>query len=268
MRPTFPTRCARSQQDAPGGAIHLIERDWAAAILQGAAIAIGAFEDDESASAFAQAARRAGVPVNVIDKPAFCDFSFGAIVNRSPLVIGISTDGAAPVFAQAIRAKLEALLPNGFAHWAQAAAQWRTALKKTGLSFSGRRKFWQAFTAHAVTNPQSRAQRIRLRALRRRGEGLRRCGRNRFGDLGRGRAGRSGTADAARGARAASGRRHPVRRSGVARCARLRAPRSAQAAGRQDRLRAVVQAGRHQRADGVARQAKASGWCGSKAAIR
>ena len=63
---------------------------------------------------FAAAARAAGVPVNVIDKPAFCDFSFGAIVNRSPLVIGISTDGAAPVFAQAIRAKLEALLPQGF----------------------------------------------------------------------------------------------------------------------------------------------------------
>ena len=63
--------------------------------------------------AFCAAARAAGVPVNVIDKPAYCDFSFGAIVNRSPLVIGISTDGAAPVFAQAIRAKLEALLPQG-----------------------------------------------------------------------------------------------------------------------------------------------------------
>ena len=96
-----------------------------------------------------------GVPVNVIDKPAFCDFAFGAIVNRSPLVIGISTDGAAPVFAQAIRAKLEALLPRGFADWAAAAARWRTAVKASGLSFSGRRKFWQLFTAHAVT--QSRA---------------------------------------------------------------------------------------------------------------
>ncbi len=74
-----------------------------------------------SAAAFAAAARAAGVPVNVIDKPAFCDFSFGAIVNRSPLVIGISTDGAAPVFAQAIRAKLEALIPQGFARWAEAA---------------------------------------------------------------------------------------------------------------------------------------------------
>ena len=99
---------------------------WTAEDLRGAAIAVGAFEDDEGAAAFRDGRRAAGVPVNVIDKPAFCDFAFGAIVNRSPLVIGISTDGAAPVFAQAIRAKLEALLPKGFADWAAAAARWRT----------------------------------------------------------------------------------------------------------------------------------------------
>jgi uroporphyrin-III C-methyltransferase/precorrin-2 dehydrogenase/sirohydrochlorin ferrochelatase len=121
--------------------------------LTNSAVAIGAFEDDEGAAAFAAAARSAGVPVNVIDRPAFCDFSFGAIVNRSPLVIGISTDGAAPVFAQAIRAKLEALLPKGFADWAAAAARWRGALKLAGLSFAARRRFWQVFTAHAVANP-------------------------------------------------------------------------------------------------------------------
>lgn len=128
---------------------------WTTDDLRGAAMAIGGFEDDVSSAAFAAAARAVGVPVNVIDKPAFCDFSFGAIVNRSPLVIGISTDGAAPVFAQAIRAKLEALLPNGFAHWAAAAARWRGQVKESGLSFVGRRKFWQVFTAHAVANPQS-----------------------------------------------------------------------------------------------------------------
>jgi uroporphyrin-III C-methyltransferase / precorrin-2 dehydrogenase / sirohydrochlorin ferrochelatase len=127
--------------------------EWTADDLHGAAIAVGAFDNDGDAGRFCDAARAAGVPVNVIDKPAFCDFSFGAIVNRSPLVIGISTDGAAPVFAQAIRAKLEALLPNGFAGWAAAAARWRGALKATGLSFAGRRKFWQLFTAHAVSNP-------------------------------------------------------------------------------------------------------------------
>jgi uroporphyrin-III C-methyltransferase/precorrin-2 dehydrogenase/sirohydrochlorin ferrochelatase len=133
----------------------IIQRSWTPEDLAGAAIAVGAFEDNEGATKFAAAARAAGVPVNVIDKPAYCDFSFGAIVNRSPLVIGISTDGAAPVFAQAIRAKLEALLPRGFANWAAAAARWRSAVKASGLSFSGRRKFWHVFTAHAVVNPES-----------------------------------------------------------------------------------------------------------------
>ena len=141
--------------DPPKGAIVLNRRAWVAEDLPGAAVAIGAFDDDESAAVFAAAARAAGVPVNVIDRPAFCDFAFGAIVNRSPLVIGISTDGAAPVFAQAIRAKLEALLPKGFADWAAAAARWRPALKVSGLPFSGRRKFWHLFTAHAVANPES-----------------------------------------------------------------------------------------------------------------
>ncbi len=140
-------------ENPPRGAIAHSGGAWMRDDLNGAAIAVGAFDDDESAIAFVKAARASGVPANVIDKPAFCDFSFGAIVNRSPLVIGISTDGAAPVFAQAVRARLEALLPKGFAAWAGAAARWRGAVKKSGLSFAGRRKFWQLFTAHAVANP-------------------------------------------------------------------------------------------------------------------
>jgi uroporphyrin-III C-methyltransferase/precorrin-2 dehydrogenase/sirohydrochlorin ferrochelatase len=130
------------------------QRAWAADDFRDAAMAVGAFDDQESAAAFAAAARAAGVPVNVIDKPAFCDFSFGAIVNRSPLVIGVSTDGAAPVFAQAIRAKLEAMLPKGFAGWAKAASNWRAAVQASGLTFAGRRSFWQRFTAQAMQTPE------------------------------------------------------------------------------------------------------------------
>src|SRR4051812_19806953 len=77
--------------DPPRGPIALHERVWAPADLTGAAVAVGAFENDGDAKVFCNAARAAAVPVNVIDRPAFCDFSFGAIVNRSPLVIGIST---------------------------------------------------------------------------------------------------------------------------------------------------------------------------------
>src|SRR5580704_14364021 len=109
----------------PRGAIEIHHRVWTLDDFAGAAIAVADCPDDAEAAAFAAAARGAGVPVNVIDRPAFCDFSFGAIVNRSPLVIGISTDGASPVFGQAIRAKIEALIPKGFARWADAARAWR-----------------------------------------------------------------------------------------------------------------------------------------------
>jgi uroporphyrin-III C-methyltransferase / precorrin-2 dehydrogenase / sirohydrochlorin ferrochelatase len=138
---------------ADGADVTLHGREIAGADFAGAALAIGAFEDEAAAGAFAAQARRAGVPVNVVDRPALSDFSFGTIVNRSPLVVGISTDGAAPVFAQAIRAKIEAMIPLGFARWADAARRWREAIKSSGLSFAGRRRFWQLFTAHAVANP-------------------------------------------------------------------------------------------------------------------
>jgi len=139
---------------AAPASITIHHRAIEAADLDGAAMAIGAFEDDGQAAAFATMARRAGVPVNVIDKPAFCDFSFGSIVNRSPLVIGISTDGAAPVFGQAIRARLEALIPRGFARWAQAARQWRPRVQALALSFRERRRFWEKFTERAVAEPE------------------------------------------------------------------------------------------------------------------
>jgi len=139
--------------DPPRGSIFIHRSAWHAEDIRGAAIAIGACDSDDDAVHFAAAARAAGVPVNTIDKPKFCDFAFGAIVNRSPLVIGISTDGAAPVFGQAIRAKLEALIPRGFACWAEAARRWRAELKSSGLSFNGRRRFWQHFTALAIQHP-------------------------------------------------------------------------------------------------------------------
>jgi uroporphyrin-III C-methyltransferase/precorrin-2 dehydrogenase/sirohydrochlorin ferrochelatase len=139
--------------DPPGGAIAVIARAWREDDLAGAAIAVGDCRNDNEAERFAAAAGAAGVPVNVIDKPDYCDFSFGAIVNRSPLVIGISTNGAAPMFSQVIRGRLEAMIPLGFARWVAAAKRWRDALQIAALSHAGRRKFWQAFAGLALKQP-------------------------------------------------------------------------------------------------------------------
>lgn len=133
--------------------IDLRKRPWSVEVIKGAALAILATENDAEAQAFRCSAQANGVPCNVVDRPAFCDFSFGGIVNRSPLIIGISTDGAAPVFGQAIRAKIEAMLPQGLTQWAEAARQWRPSVQALKLSFQRRRAFWERFTALALANP-------------------------------------------------------------------------------------------------------------------
>ncbi len=140
--------------DAPTrGPVTIYRRGWAADDFSGAALAVADCADETEAAHFASLARAAGVPVNVIDRPALSDFTFGAIVNRSPLVIGISTDGAAPVFAQAVRARIEALIPSGFARWAQAARDWRAQVQALALPFRSRRNFWEKFTERAVATP-------------------------------------------------------------------------------------------------------------------
>src|SRR5215813_4813312 len=131
--------CALAAQ-APRASLALRHRRWQLEDFAGAALAVGGFEDEADAEQFTGAARAAGVPVNVIDRPAYCDFSFGAVVNRSPLVIGISTDGAAPVFAQAIRTKLEAMLPRGFSRWAEAARRFFASSNSPSTRSSGRSK--------------------------------------------------------------------------------------------------------------------------------
>ena len=120
-------------------------RPWATDVFAGAAIALADLEDDEQARAFYCAGRAAGVPVNVIDKPAFCQFQFGSIVNRSPVIIGISTDGAAPILGQAIRRRIETLLPPALAAWGQLARDVRDTVMATLAKGAPRRAFWEAF---------------------------------------------------------------------------------------------------------------------------
>jgi uroporphyrin-III C-methyltransferase/precorrin-2 dehydrogenase/sirohydrochlorin ferrochelatase len=140
--------------DPPGGPVTLKPRAWSLADLEGAALIVAAAQDDGEALAIFSAARAKGLPVNVIDKPAFCTFQFGAVVNRSPLVVGISTDGAAPIFGQAIRSRIEALLPPGFARWAEAAKAWRGELGRLQVGTAVRRCFWEAFAVLALQAPE------------------------------------------------------------------------------------------------------------------
>ncbi len=127
----------------------VLRRGWTEADLEGAALAVGDPATRGEALRFVAAARSAGVPVNVIDQTDLCDVQFGTIVNRSPVVLAISTGGAAPMLGQSIRARIEAVLPLGLSDWAKAAQALRPRLKERVKSFGDRRAFWERFVERA-----------------------------------------------------------------------------------------------------------------------
>ena len=135
----------------PAGRVTVIDRRWKPQDLQGAALAVAAVDNDDEARQFVSAARAAGAVVNLIDRPEFCDVQFATIVNRSPLLVAISTDGAAPVFGQAIRQRIEQILPRGLQAWAQAAKAWRPEIAAAKLDFPVRRHFWARFAHLALS---------------------------------------------------------------------------------------------------------------------
>jgi len=146
LDPAFISLIARP---SVSGAFIWHKRPWSGDSFTGMQIAVCDASTDGEAQAFSCAAHAAGVTVNVIDKPAWCDFQFGSIVNRSPAVIAISTDGAAPILGQAIRRRIETLLPPSLAKWAQLAHTIRSAVNQRLAPGGARRAFWESFVDRA-----------------------------------------------------------------------------------------------------------------------
>jgi uroporphyrin-III C-methyltransferase / precorrin-2 dehydrogenase / sirohydrochlorin ferrochelatase len=111
--------------------------------LQGVALVIAATDDEALNRRVHEDCVAQNLPVNVVDNPPLCTFVFPAILDRSPLVIGISSGGKAPVLARLLRAKLESLIPTRYSDLGQLAGRFRDAVKQRFSDINQRRKFWE-----------------------------------------------------------------------------------------------------------------------------
>lgn len=127
--------------DSSGG--EQILRGYSDADLNGCVLIIAATDDEPLNAQVSTDARQRGVPVNVVDAPALCSVIFPAIVDRSPLVIAVSSGGDAPVLARLIRAKLESWIPPTYGHLAGLAARFRHQVKNLFPNVQQRRAFWE-----------------------------------------------------------------------------------------------------------------------------
>lgn len=125
------------------GGGELLLRPYAAEDLRDCVLAIAATDDEPLNAQVSRDANVRGVPVNVVDAPALCSVIFPAIVDRSPLMVAVSSGGDAPVLARLLRAKLETWIPATYGQLAGLASRFRERVKQRLPDLQQRRKFWE-----------------------------------------------------------------------------------------------------------------------------
>lgn len=138
------------------GQAELISGYFEPALLEGKLLVIAATDNDEVNAAVYQAATRRNMLVNTVDDQPKCGFIFPSIIDRSPIVIAISSYGTAPVLARRLREKLETLLPQHLGPLAQLVGRFRDKVKTKINGFAARRQFWEnVFNSDVVREVQA-----------------------------------------------------------------------------------------------------------------
>lgn len=117
--------------------------------LDTAELVVAATSVREVNAAVSRAARERRIPVNVVDDPELSTFIFPALVDRSPIVVAVSSAGHAPVLARRLREQLEALLPAKLGALARFMGIRRNAVR-SALRPAARRPFWERVVQGAV----------------------------------------------------------------------------------------------------------------------
>ncbi len=138
-----PVLCVELQQMLDDKKFQYDNENFDPSQLNGACMVVAATDDDAVNKAVSIAAQALSIPVNVVDSPALCTFTMGSIIDRSPIVIAVSSGGKAPVLARYIRTKIETMLPAGYGRIAAIAGEFRGQVKAKFKTTQARRFFWE-----------------------------------------------------------------------------------------------------------------------------
>lgn len=138
-----PELCDALRSMHAQGEIDYVQAQFHPEQLTSACLVIAATDDEAVNEAVSLAAKRLNIPVNVVDAPALCTFTMGSVIDRSPVVIAISSEGNAPVLARHIRSKIETMLPAAYGRIAAIAGEFRDQVKAKFATTQARRQFWE-----------------------------------------------------------------------------------------------------------------------------
>ena len=138
-----PEICAELKALAKDKKIKFLQESFKLNQLEGACLVVAATDDTKVNEAVSIAAKAQNIPVNVVDAPDLCTFTMGSIIDRSPVIIAVSSEGNAPVLARYIRTKIETMLPAGYGRVAAIAGEFREQVKAKFATTQARRRFWE-----------------------------------------------------------------------------------------------------------------------------
>lgn len=123
--------------------INLVDSTFEPSLLEGKWLAVAATDNPQVNEQVAEHAEQKQILVNVVDQPELCSFIMPSIVDRSPIVVAISSAGKAPVLARLIRERLETLLPMHLGRLAKISGDFRHRVKEVIKKESLRRRYWE-----------------------------------------------------------------------------------------------------------------------------
>ena len=133
--------------------------------VDGVTLVVAATNNNEVNLQVCEQSRERGVPVNVVDNPALCDFIFPSIVDRSPVIVAVSSGGKSPVLARLLRSRLETYIPSGFGNLADLLGNYREKVKKIIPAMSQRMRFWESVMSGPVAEQMMSGKKDRAEQL-------------------------------------------------------------------------------------------------------
>ena len=124
-----------------GGKAHL--RDYQETDLDGMFLVVAGTDDSALNQQVSEQAHARQMPVNVVDSPELCSFILPSIIDRSPLMVAVSSGGQSPVLARLLRSRIESLIPSSYGRLAKLVGQFRDAVKQKFKTIDERRNFWE-----------------------------------------------------------------------------------------------------------------------------
>ena len=118
--------------------------------LNGCVVAFGTAEDDRLNDELCELAASADILVNVSDKTESCDFIMPAVVDRTPLLVAISSGGTSPLLVRMLKARFETTIPAAYGRLAEFAGSYRDRIKELIPNLTRRRRFWEAMVSGPV----------------------------------------------------------------------------------------------------------------------